>query len=72
VLDAKTGALLQTIKASSSSSWPSQRGWADAGSIDKRGGVGQWYMFGGLAGDDEHPVRLNDLWKLEMSLKRQT
>jgi hypothetical protein len=72
VLDAKTGALLQTIKASSSSSWPSQRGWADAGSIDNSGGVGQWYMFGGLAGDDEHPVRLNDLWKLEMSVKRQT
>jgi Galactose oxidase, central domain/Kelch motif len=65
VLDSKTGALLETFKATSSS--PNQRGWADADSVDNGSGGGQFFVFGGLTGDDTHPVRLNDLWKLEIS-----
>jgi Galactose oxidase, central domain/Kelch motif len=64
VLDSKTGALLETFKATSSS--PNQRGWADADSVDNGSGVGQFFVFGGLTGNDTDPVRLSDLWKLEI------
>jgi len=40
---------------------PTTRGWADGDGNDKA-----LYVFGGLTGDDSNPVRLNDLWKLEL------
>ena len=43
--------------------WPEQRGWAAGAS---EGGSDRFYIFGGLAGDDEHPRRLNDLWQCEV------
>jgi len=38
--------------------WPESRGWSD-GSVAVDNG---FYIFGGLAGDDETPKRLDDLW----------
>ena len=45
--------------------WPVERGWADAAYFEEDG-VGYMYMFGGLSGTDNEPIRLNDLWKLEV------
>ena len=47
--------------------WPKERGWADADYYeDVDSGVGYMYLFGGLSGTDAEPIRLNDLWKLEV------
>ena len=47
--------------------WPLERGWAGSDYYeDSTTGVGYMYMFGGLSGNDEAPIRLNDLWKLEV------
>jgi hypothetical protein len=46
--------------------WPETRGWADSDYYEDEDGVGHMYMFGGLTGDDNSPIRLNDLWKLEV------
>ena len=41
---------------------PEPRGWnAGAGYGDK------FYLYGGLAGSDENPIRLGDLWSVELS-----
>lgn len=60
VLDYETGAYQHTIPPSATS--PEARGWS-AGAGD---GSSTLYMFGGLAGDDESPRRLDDLWRLEV------
>jgi hypothetical protein len=49
----------QSLMQGNGSDWPIQRGWASAASID---GSAQLCLFGGLSGDDENPVRLDDLW----------
>ena len=54
-------------KSSSAQAWPHQRGWSDgAGCAGTEEGVGVLYVYGGLAGDDSHPVRLGDLWRLQV------
>jgi len=64
VLDGTTGALLQNIKPTGQrEDWPAPRGWADA----TVGGGDVLYLFGGLAGDDTTPVRLDDLWECRIS-----
>lgn len=65
VLDEKTGALKETIKASDTG-WPQSRGWSDGASVDDGNGKGSLYVFGGLTGDDVNPVRLDDLWRLDL------
>lgn len=67
ILDSKTGALVTTQQADPSA--PDQRGWSGADHIDKGDGTGVWFLFGGLAGNDQNPLRLNDLWKLKISKK---
>ena len=65
LLNEGTGALVETIAApAASSSWPGPRGWSagDASATDL-------FVFGGLAGDDKLPIRLNDLWQLTLSSK---
>jgi Galactose oxidase, central domain len=70
VLDERTGAYLSTRKAAADEmSWPEQRGWSDAASTETPsdgGGTGHLFLFGGLAGDDTNPQRLNDLWRLDI------
>jgi Galactose oxidase, central domain/Kelch motif len=55
-------------------SWPTARGWSD-GCVavavegeEQDGSTGSLYLFGGLAGDDANPVRLNDLWELKLEI----
>ena len=66
VLDGTSGTVLETIQPSRSGSvdeeWPGNRGWADA---TVHGDT--FYIFGGLAGDDASPVRLDDLWQCKVS-----
>jgi len=65
LLDGRSGALLEVIKPKEGeeSSWPEARGWADAAV----GGVDSLFLFGGLAGDDTTPARLDDLWECRIS-----
>jgi len=58
LIDGTSGAIKQIIKSSGEDKWPPPRGWAD-GSAGKSG---EFYVFGGLAGDDDNPKRLGDLW----------
>lgn len=64
ILDGTSGSILENIKPSEDNDeeWPGNRGWADA---TVHGDT--FYMFGGLAGDDASPVRLDDLWQCKVS-----
>jgi len=47
--------------------WPQNRGWADGATFeDFATGSASLFLFGGLAGDDKNPERLDDLWKLDI------
>eukprot|EP00551_Chaetoceros_affinis_P008319 CAMPEP_0203669514 /NCGR_PEP_ID=MMETSP0090-20130426/5867_1 /ASSEMBLY_ACC=CAM_ASM_001088 /TAXON_ID=426623 /ORGANISM="Chaetoceros affinis, Strain CCMP159" /LENGTH=384 /DNA_ID=CAMNT_0050534217 /DNA_START=15 /DNA_END=1169 /DNA_ORIENTATION=- len=52
----------------SSTSWPQVRGWSDSASVDadETNSCGKLYVFGGLAGDDTNPERLDDFWALSL------
>jgi N-acetylneuraminic acid mutarotase len=60
LLDGTTGEYLQTVRPSSGAS-PEARGWSDGDVFGN-----SLYIFGGLAGDDASPKRLNDLWRLDL------
>ena len=64
ILDGTSGAMLENIKPSCDDDevWPGNRGWADATAHGDT-----FYIFGGLAGDDATPVRLDDLWQCKVS-----
>ncbi len=77
VLDGATGRVIDVIAApaanepeedprgreGSGGSWPEARGWSDAAV----GADGETlYIFGGLAGDDVTPRRLDDLWECKV------
>ena len=47
--------------------WPEKRGWSEGASFDDGKGMGQLYIFGGLTGDDANPMRLADLWRLQVT-----
>ena len=66
VLDGETGAVIQTIRAPSTDNtkWPAQRGWSDCDTAGATSNV--CWIFGGLSGDDANPVRLGDLWRLQL------
>jgi len=73
LLDARSGMVLRSVDAKSapspscpSTSWPESRGWSDGASRDMYGGRGKLFIFGGLAGDDKDPLRLDDLWRLDV------
>lgn len=68
ILDENTATYQATLvaPASSSESWPETRGWSDGDSIENGGRSAQLYVYGGLAGDDNSPKRLNDLWCLDV------
>jgi len=68
VLDGTSGSVLETIKPGNDDdedekekNWPGNRGWADATVYEDT-----FYIFGGLAGDDASPVRLDDLWQCQV------
>lgn len=68
LLDQETGKYLETVPANGGSDkWPESRGWSHGTAIDDGNGRGELYFFGGLSGDDANPVRLDDLWLLEIS-----
>jgi hypothetical protein len=71
ILDEATGKYLETVPGTRTSTihapWPVTRGWSDAASWDSGDGVGHFFVFGGLTGDDANPVRLDDLWRLDVS-----
>lgn len=60
LLDGTTGDYLETVRPSSGKS-PEARGWSDGDVFGN-----SLYIFGGLAGDDTTPKRLNDLWRLDL------
>lgn len=67
VLDEKTGALRETVACPTNEPWPGQRGWSDSSALDDGSGNGLLYVYGGLTGDDNSPIRLDDLWRLEIT-----
>mmetsp|Transcript_26134 Transcript_26134/g.39552 ORF Transcript_26134/g.39552 Transcript_26134/m.39552 type:complete len:371 (+) Transcript_26134:91-1203(+) len=68
VLDSTTGDHLESIPApSDGSSWPEVRGWSDGSLVEQNDGSASLFIFGGLSGDDSDPVRLDDLWRLDIS-----
>ena len=65
ILDGTSGTVIETFQPSSISGdeeWPGNRGWADAAVHEDT-----FYLFGGLAGDDASPIRLDDLWQCKVS-----
>lgn len=66
VLDETTGSLLANLPATTSDPWPPVRGWSAADGTETKEGSGRLYIFGGLAGDDKNPIRLEDLWMLQL------
>mmetsp|Transcript_5554 Transcript_5554/g.11576 ORF Transcript_5554/g.11576 Transcript_5554/m.11576 type:complete len:309 (-) Transcript_5554:92-1018(-) len=70
--DAQSGSVCSILKAPKVDSgifWPGNRGWSD-GAVFDEGGKTCLYVFGGLTGDDENPVRLADLWRCDLSLDK--
>jgi hypothetical protein len=66
LLNEKTGAYVDTVTKNGDELWPEERGWSDGAAIDNGDGSGSLYFFGGLAGDDASPKRLNDIWRLDI------
>lgn len=71
ILNESSGKFLDSIPDRSNGadlpSWPEARGWSDAAATtDALSGVGHMFVFGGLAGDDTNPKRLNDFWRLDI------
>ena len=72
VLDGATGRVIEVIAGPAANeppgdgsvgSWPEARGWSDAA---VGAGGDTLYIFGGLAGDDVTPRRLDDLWECKV------
>jgi hypothetical protein len=59
ILHGSSGSIIQSIFPQESVPWPMERGWASATAVQ---GSAEFYLFGGLSGDDQNPVRLDDLW----------
>lgn len=66
VLDETNASFVTSFQPDDASAWPPARGWSDAATLEGETGSGQLFVFGGLAGDDENPKRLDDLWTLEI------
>jgi hypothetical protein len=67
LFDEVTGAFL-TSASKNADSWPEERGWSAADVVDQGNGKGQLFVFGGLAGDDSAPRRLDDLWRMDIEM----
>lgn len=63
VLDSSTATYLNVVKASNESNCPAPRGWS---ACCEKPGTSTMWIFGGLSGDDSNPVRLGDLWRLDL------
>jgi hypothetical protein len=67
LLDEANGSFHSSIPPDSTTGeWPTARGWSDGSATETENGEGLLYIFGGLAGDDENPERLDDLWVLKI------
>ena len=62
VLDGVTGLPVAGAAPASGDAVPGARGWTSAGAW----GGDKLVVFGGLAGDDENPLRLDDTWILQV------
>ena len=67
LLDETTGAFLESVRSDVVGDWPQERGWAAGDVSDSGNGTGEFYLFGGLSGDDSSPLRLDDFWRLNIS-----
>lgn len=65
-IDAITGQVCST--ESSSTELPMARGWTEMCLIEEVSGTSSLLLFGGLSGNDEDPLRLNDAWKLCLTI----
>jgi len=67
LLEEETGKYISTDP--SDESFPETRGWSDGASKDEHDGSrgGKLYIYGGLSGNDTKPIRLDDLWCLNIS-----
>jgi hypothetical protein len=61
--------LQQLTSSGTSEPWPEARGWSDGESLEKEDGSKCLYFFGGLAGNDSNPKRLDDLWLCQIKNK---
>lgn len=66
VLDESSGAFITSLKKTDEIAWPQTRGWSDSATVDAGNGIGSFYVFGGLSGDDKNPERLDDFWLLKI------
>ncbi len=64
ILDETNGSFVTSFKPDGTTLWPPARGWSDAAMMEDE--TGRLYIFGGLAGDDKNPKRLDDLWMLQI------
>ena len=62
VIDSTTGAVLPCSATAEGAVGPLERGWAACAGW----GENKMVVYGGLAGDDEAPLRLEDTWVLEI------
>lgn len=67
LLEESTGKYLVSIPAGSNETWPVTRGWSSGAAVENGDGSGSLYVFGGLSGDDTNPMRLDDLWRLDIT-----
>eukprot|EP00586_Coscinodiscus_wailesii_P009796 CAMPEP_0172512624 /NCGR_PEP_ID=MMETSP1066-20121228/246005_1 /TAXON_ID=671091 /ORGANISM="Coscinodiscus wailesii, Strain CCMP2513" /LENGTH=355 /DNA_ID=CAMNT_0013292529 /DNA_START=160 /DNA_END=1227 /DNA_ORIENTATION=- len=66
ILDGESGTFETVVK--NGEGWPEKRGWAD-GDVWEDNDASSLFLFGGLAGDDDTPRRLGDLWRCDFGLK---
>ena len=48
---------------------PCERGWLDCAELNSDDNVSNCVVFGGLGGNDEQPIRYNDMWILKIERK---
>lgn len=63
ILDGDKGCL-ETVKCEED--WPEKRGWSDGDVLEVDDDSAAVFVFGGLAGNDENPRRLDDFWRCDV------
>lgn len=66
VILADDGQVVTTIPRQAGVDWPEGRGWTQAATRSTEGDTESLIVFGGLSGTDAAPLRLGDLWRLDM------
>ena len=72
LLDGVNGKIINSVRAPSDDkndnlNWPERRGWSHGATYESEDGkVNRLFVYGGLAGTDENPKRLDDLWVCDL------